>query len=76
MRPSWKLVKEAEEEYIKKERIDYSENLRIFEEMWKQAVKLGILPPENPLENIEAKIRLAKYLNYVRRSNSKDRSLP
>jgi hypothetical protein len=52
-----------EDEETRKEKLSYSEALRLFEAMWREAVGLGVLPSKDPLEGIEADIRLAKVLN-------------
>lgn len=36
---------------------------KIFEGMWREAVALGVLPAEDPLEGIETDIRIARTLN-------------
>jgi hypothetical protein len=44
-------------------RITYEQSLKLFTEMWKEGVKLGVLPPKDPLEGIDVDIRIAKVLN-------------
>ena len=43
--------------------LSYEQSLKIFESMWNEGVKLGVLPPGDPLEGIEKDIKLAKVLN-------------
>jgi len=43
--------------------LPFSHSLKIFTAMWVQGIKLGILPPKNPLEGIETDIKIAKVLN-------------
>lgn len=50
---------------LKSSKLSYAESLRIFEALWDEAVTLGILPLEDPLEGIEVDIRIAKILNHV-----------
>jgi hypothetical protein len=38
-------------------------SLKIFASMWDQAVKLGVLPPKDPMEGIETDIKIAGILN-------------
>lgn len=52
-----------EKEYGRAQAVDYLRNLAIFEALYEEAVRLGVLPPRDPLEGLEEKIRLAKALN-------------
>lgn len=59
-----RLLKEMEDDFFKKEgKSDFSHSIKIFESMWKEGVKLGVLPPVDPLEGIEIDIKIAKILN-------------
>ena len=60
-----KLPAEFEEKELKKEKPDYRKALRLFEGMWKEAMLLGIIPLEAPLEGIEVDIKIARILNSV-----------
>lgn len=60
---SWK---EFETSLTKREKPDYKRNLKIFEELVKHAKSMKVFPPKNPLEGIEADIRIAKFLNSVK----------
>ena len=52
-----------EDEYLRKEPVDYARNVALIESMYEHARKLGVFPPADPLEGIEVKIRLAQALN-------------
>jgi hypothetical protein len=54
---------EWENQFHRGRAVDFQQNLRIYEALYQQACLLGVLPPENPLEGIEDKIRLAKAIN-------------
>jgi hypothetical protein len=56
---------EFERGYIRRDKMDYFDSLRLFEEMWKEGVFLGVLPPSDPLEGIEVDLRIARILNHV-----------
>jgi hypothetical protein len=58
-----KLLREFEKEVLRKARPDYFKNLRIFETLYREAQRLHVLPLKDPLEGIEADLRLAKALN-------------
>lgn len=57
------VLLDAFEEQIRQHKANYRENLKIAEALYREALALGVLPPKNPLEGIEVKIRLAKVLN-------------
>jgi hypothetical protein len=59
------LPTEFERECLRQERTDYFSSLHLFEEMWKEGVFLGVLPPKDPLEGIEADLRIARIVNHV-----------
>jgi hypothetical protein len=42
---------------------DYQGNLEIFEALYREACSLGVLPLKDPLDGIEADIRLARIMN-------------
>lgn len=63
-----RLLAKFEDEQLRKERLSYSQALKIFEAMWKEAVNLGILPLKDPLEGIEKDIELARILNSCSKS--------
>ena len=64
-----KMLAEFEERELKKERLSYSQALKIFEAMWQEGLALGALPLKDPLEGIEAKISLARILNLCLKSS-------
>jgi hypothetical protein len=51
------------------EKVDVEQNLRILDALYEEALMLGALPPKDPLEGIEVKIRVAKAVNNVQRSD-------
>ncbi|MBI5893697.1 MAG: hypothetical protein HZB79_08630 [Deltaproteobacteria bacterium] len=65
------LLKEFENAIIKKEGIlPFSSSIRIFESLWNEGIKLGVLPPSNPMEGIEVDIKIAKALNSCLKKSS------
>ncbi len=52
-----------EEEYRRKTAVDYLHSLRVFESLYEEALALGVLPPQAPLEKLGEKTRLAEALN-------------
>jgi hypothetical protein len=58
------ILKKFEDDFIRDEgKLPFSRAVKLFTEMWNEGVKLGILPPQDPLEGIEVDIRIAKILN-------------
>jgi hypothetical protein len=56
-----------EDERIRIEKVDVERNFRIVDALYDEARTLGVLPPKDPLEGIEVKIRIARAVNYVQR---------
>jgi hypothetical protein len=52
-----------ERELARRERPDRHRNLAVYEAMYAEAVRLGVLPPRDPLDGIDVDIRLARALN-------------
>jgi hypothetical protein len=48
------------------EHLDLDEKYRILDALYEEARMLGVLPPKDPLEGIEDKIRLARALNGIK----------
>ncbi len=59
------LLEEFERECIRKTKVDIKQNFRIANALYREAVALGVLPPKDPLEGIELKIKIAKVVNNV-----------
>ncbi|MBN1103944.1 MAG: hypothetical protein JXL84_11070 [Deltaproteobacteria bacterium] len=69
------LLEDFEKAEMRKARPDYFRNLEIFEALYREARGLGVFPPKDPLEGMEADLRLAEALN-VRTPARKNRSRP
>jgi hypothetical protein len=69
------MLWEFEKEQMRRSRPDYFMNLRIFEALYREARNLKVFPLKDPLDGVDADIRLAKALN-VRTSARKNRSRP
>jgi hypothetical protein len=58
------MVKDFEDEFIKNQgKLSYGQSMKLFTAMWHEAVTLGVFPPKEPLEGIEADLKIAKVLN-------------
>ena len=62
------ILEEFERELVARDSLTYEQKLKIYEAMWNEAVSLGVLPPEDPMEGIEVDIKIAKTLNSVCRA--------
>ena len=64
------LVENMERDFILRQKLSYKQSMQIFESMWNEAVRLGVLPPRDPLEGIEVDIKIAKVLNSCSKKSS------
>jgi prephenate dehydratase len=58
-----KLLKKTEKNFILKEKLNYEKSLKLFEEIWKYAKEIGVLPSENSLEGIDVDIKVSRIIN-------------
>jgi len=58
-----------EDELLKAEKVDIARNFKIIDALYEEACALGVFPPGNPLEGLEVKIRIARTVNSVRRTD-------
>jgi hypothetical protein len=52
-------------EILRNEKLDVKKKFKIVEALYDEAVALGTLPLEDPLEGLEVDIRIAKVVNSV-----------
>jgi len=65
------LLNKLEDDFIRdRGRLTYPQSLRLFEAMWEEGVRLGVLPPKDPMDGIEVDIRVAKVLNSCLKKSS------
>jgi len=58
------LIGELESRFIREEgRLSYDQSIKLPTYVWNEGVRFGVLSPEEPLEGIEADIRIAHVLN-------------
>ncbi len=58
-------LQKFEDELTRKGNIDITQNFRLVEAMYEEAVLLGVFPLKNPLDGIEVDIKIAKVINSV-----------
>ncbi len=61
-------VHRLEKSMIRREKPDYSKNIRLVEAMYEEAVELGAFPPQDKLSGIDIDIKIARAINSVSRT--------
>ncbi len=51
-------------------KLPFKHATKLFSDMWNEALRLGVLPPKEPLDGIEVDIRIAKALNSCLKKSS------
>jgi len=58
-----------EDELLKKEKVDIERNFDLLDALYEESRALGAFSAQNPLEGIEVKIRIARTVNCVQRTD-------
>jgi hypothetical protein len=58
-------LKEFEDEYARGQKPDLVQNLKILDQLYKEAKTLSVFPPKDPLSGIDIDIKIAKVINSV-----------
>ena len=58
-----KLWEDFERKLVENSKPDYKKNVKIFNMLYRQAVSLHVFPLKDPLQGIETKFKIAKYIN-------------
>jgi len=58
-------VRSLEKAILRKEKTDFSRNIRLVEAMHKEAVFLGAFPPQDKLSGLDIDIKIARAINSV-----------
>jgi hypothetical protein len=61
----------AEEELIKKEKVNLIKNFQIMDAMYKEAKALGVFPMKDPLDGWGTDAKIALVVNYVPKTSQK-----
>lgn len=62
---NYKKVQKFERELIKKEKVNVIRNFRIADALYREAIKLRIIPLKNPLDGLDTDIKIARFVNSV-----------
>lgn len=68
-----KMLERFEQEQLRKERLSYTQKLAIFDALWNEYRHLNRSRHHNPLEGMEAQIRIARILNSANISRTTSR---
>jgi len=60
-----KAVRSLEKAILRKELPDFSRNIRLVEALYKEAVSLGVFPPQDKLSGLDVDIKVARVINSV-----------
>jgi len=58
-------VRSLEKAILRKEKPDFSKNIRLIEALYKEAVFLGAFPPQDKLSGLDIDIKIARAINNV-----------
>jgi len=62
-------VRTLEKEILRKELPDFLRNIRLVEAMYKEAVSLGVFPPQDRLSGLDVDIKIARVINSVSKTS-------
>jgi len=62
-------VRSLEKAILRKEKPDFSKNIRLVEAMYKEAVFLGVFPLQDQLSGVDIDIRIARVINSVSKTS-------
>lgn len=62
---NYKKWRNFENNLIRKEKVNIIKNFKIIDALYREAISLKKLPPKNPLEGLNIKIRIAMVINSV-----------
>jgi hypothetical protein len=68
MNKNYRLFHNFEKDLLRSEKVNIYRNFKIYEELYREAVALGVWPLNDPIEGIENIIRIAKVVNSVSKS--------
>ena len=58
------VFEKFEKNFVKERgHLPFKHAMKLFSDMWNEGLRLGVLPPKEPLEGIEVDIKIAKVLN-------------
>ena len=64
------LLRKFEDKIRMKEKLSYRQSLKLLDSMWKEAVRLRVLPSKDTLEGLDGVFRIAKAINSCLKKSS------
>lgn len=65
------LLRKFEDDFIRdKGKLPFKHAMKLFSDMWNEGLRLGVLPPKEPLDGIDVDIKIAKVLNSCLKKSS------
>jgi hypothetical protein len=58
-------VRKLEKDILRQELPDYTRNIRLVEALYREAVSLGVFPPQDRLSGLDIDIKIARVVNSV-----------
>ena len=55
--------------FLRKDKTTISNNSKIVEALYNEAVALGVIPPKNPLDGLDVDLRIAAVINRVSKAS-------
>ena len=62
-------VRNLEKAILQRELANYSRNIRLVEALYKEAVFLGVFPPQDKLSGLDIDIKITKVINSVSKTS-------
>jgi hypothetical protein len=62
-------VRRLEKSIMRNEKPDYAKNIRLVEAMYREAVILGVFPPQDKLSGLDIDIKIARAINSVSKTS-------
>jgi hypothetical protein len=63
------VVRNLDKAILRREKSDYTKNIRIIEALYKEAIFLGVFPPADPCSGLDIDIKIARVINSVSESS-------
>jgi len=65
------IFEKFEKDFIRgKGNLPFEHAMKLFSDMWIEALRLGVLPPKEPLDGLDVDIKIAKVLNSCLKKSS------
>lgn len=58
-------VRRLEKSFLRNKKPDHAKNIRLVEAMYREAVVLGVFPPQDKLSGLDIDIKIARAINSV-----------